>query len=197
MDAFTFLNAQDPMPYKSLSNVDRGQRFTGSGIYELPFGKGRKWGAGMPKILEFFAGGWQMSGAWQRQSGQPIGWGNVIINGDSTKLVLPSDQRNTDRWFNTSVFNTRSTEQLASNLRTFPLRFSNVRLDSQRRWDVSLRKTFSIDERFKMHFRCDSFNILNEPVLRGADNGPTSSSFGRITGQEPPRSFQFSLNLSF
>jgi hypothetical protein len=197
MEATQFLNAQDPMPYESLSDFDRGQRFTGSGIYELPFGKGRKWGASMPKAVEFLAGGWQVSGAWQRQSGQPIGWGNVILNGDSTKLVLPSDQRNTDRWYNTSVFNTRSTEQLASNLRTFPLRFSNVRLDSQRRWDASLRKTFSIDEKFKMHFRCDAFNILNEPVLRGPDNSPTSSSFGRITGQEPPRSFQLSLNLSF
>jgi len=151
----------------------------------------------MPKDLEFFAGGWQLSGAWQRQSGQPIGWGNIILNGDSTKLALPSDQRNTDRWFNTGVFNTRSTEQLASNLRTFPLRFSNVRLDSQRRWDVSLRKTFRIDERFKMNFRCDSFNILNEPVLRGPNTSPTSSDFGRVTGQEPPRSFQLSLNLSF
>ena len=197
MDAISFLNTQDPMPYESLSDFDRGQRFTGSGIYELPFGKGRKWGASMPKVLEFFAGGWQLSGAWQRQSGQPIGWGNIILNGDSTKLALPSDQRNTDRWFNTGVFNTRSTEQLASNLRTFPLRFSNVRLDSQRRWDVSLRKTFRIDERFKMNFRCDSFNILNEPVLRGPNTSPTSSDFGRVTGQEPPRSFQLSLNLSF
>ncbi len=129
--------------------------------------------------------------------GQPIDWGNVILNGDSTKLALPSDQRNTDRWFNTSVFNTRSTEQLASNIRTFPFRFSNVRLDSQRRWDVSLRKTFRIDERFKMHFRCDSFNVLNEPVLRGPTTDPTNSNFARITAQEPPRSFQFSLNLSF
>ena len=86
---------------------------------------------------------------------------------------------------------------MASNIRTFPLRFSNVRLDSQRRWDVSLRKTFRIDERFKMHFRCDSFNVLNEPVLRGPNTTPTSSAFGTVTGQEPPRSFQLSLNLSF
>jgi hypothetical protein len=197
MDATAFLNAADPMPYRSLSDIDRGQRFTGSGIWELPFGKGRKFGSSMPKVLEFFAGGWQMAGAWQRQSGQPINWGNVIISGDSTKLVLPSSERNTDHWFNTSVFNTVSSQQLANNVRTFPLRFGNVRFDSQRRWDVSLNKTFSITERFKTRFRVDSFNVLNEPVLRGPDTSPTSSTFGKITAQEPPRSFQMSLSMQF
>jgi len=197
MDATTFLNASDPAPYESLADIDRGHRITGTGIWELPFGKGRKFGSHMPKALDLVAGGWQLSGAWQRQSGQPIGWGNIIINGDSSKLALPSDQRNADRWFNTDVFNKRSQDQLASNIRTFPLRFSNVRLDSQRRWDASLNKTFQITERFKTRFRADAFNALNEPVLRGPDTSPTSSTFGRITAQEPSRSFQLSLNLQF
>ena len=90
-----------------------------------------------------------------------------------------------------------SGDQLASNIRTFPLRFSNVRFDSQRRWDFSLNKTFPINERFKMKFRADTFNALNEPVLRGPTTDPTSSTFGKISAQEPPRSWQFSLNLAF
>jgi hypothetical protein len=197
MDATTFLNASDPMPYRSLSDIDRGQRFTGSGLWELPFGKGRHFGSHMARPLEFLAGGWQLSGAWQRQSGQPIGWGNIQITGDSTKLVLPSDQRNADRWFNTTIFERDSTKALASNIRTFPLRFSNVRLDSQRRWDFSLNKTFALNERFKMKFRADTFNALNEPVLRGPTADPTNSNFGKISAQEPSRSWQFSLNLAF
>ena len=84
------------------------------------------------KSLDFFAGGWQLSGALQRQSGQPIGWGQMIITG-APQIALPSDQRNADRWFNTAIFDNRSADQLASNIRTFPLRFSNVRFDSQRR----------------------------------------------------------------
>lgn len=197
MEATTFLNASDPMPYRSLADIDRGQRFTGSGVWELPFGKGRKFGSHMRRPIEFFAGGWQLSGAWQRQSGQPIGWGNIQITGDPNKLVLPSDQRNADRWFNTDIFERDSTKALASNTRTFPLRFSNVRFDSQRRWDFSLKKTFTINDRFKMKFRADTFNALNEPVLRGPTTDPTNSSFGKITAQEPPRSFQFGLNLAF
>lgn len=197
MEASSFLNAQDSMPYESLADIDRAHRITGSGIWELPFGKGRKFGTNMPKMLEFFAGGWQMSGAWQRQSGQPIGWGQILFKGDSSQIVLPSDQRNADRWFNTDVFNRNSTDVLGSNIRTFPLRFSNIRLDSQRRWDFSLNKTFQVTEKTKVRFRADTFNALNEPVLRGPQANPTASDFGRITAQEPPRSFQFSLNFQF
>jgi hypothetical protein len=197
MEATSFLNASDPMPYEGLSDVDRAHRITGSGIWELPFGKGRKFGATMNKPLQFVAGGWQLSGAYQRQSGQPIAWGQLLFTGDSSKIVLPSDQRNADRWFNTDVFDKNSRNALASNIRTSPLRFSNIRLDSQRRWDFSLNKTFPINERFKMKFRADTFNLLNEPVLRGPTTDPTNSSFGKITAQEPPRSFQFALTLVF
>ncbi len=197
MDASTFLNAADPMPYESLADIDRRHRIVSSGIYELPIGKGRRFGSRMPGILEFFAGGWQLSGVHQRQSGQPIGWGQMQLIGDPNTLVLPSDQRNADHWFNTAIFNRNSATQLASNVRTFPLRFANVRLDSQRRWDFSLNKTFQIRERVKTRFRADVFNALNEPVLRGPNTTATAGSFGQITAQEPPRSLQFSLQFTF
>ena len=138
-----------------------------------------------------------VAGAYQRQSGQPIGWGNIQITGDSTMLVLPSDQRSVDRWFNTSIFNRNSAQALASNIRTFPYRFSNVRFDAQRRLDLSVNKTFAINERFRMRFRADCFNVENTPVLRGPNTDPVNGAFGSITAQEPPRSFQFSLNLQF
>ena len=75
--------------------------------------------------------------------------------------------------------------------------FSNIRLDSQRRWDFSLNKSFRINERARVRFRADTFNALNEPVLRGPNTTVTSSAFGTITAQEPPRSFQFSLQMVF
>jgi hypothetical protein len=197
MDATTFLNGADPMPYESLADIDRTHRVAGSGIWELPFGKGRKFGSQMNPIAEFLVGGWQLSGVAQRQSGQPIAWGQMLITGDSSKLVLPSEERNADRWFNTDIFNKNSAQQLASNVRTFPLRFSNVRLDSQRRWDFSLNKTFRVREYMKVRFRADTFNAWNEPVLRGPNATATAGTFGQITAQEPPRSFQFSLQMIF
>jgi hypothetical protein len=200
MEATSFLNAADPMPYESLASIDRAHRIVGSGIWELPFGKGRKFGTSLPKALEFIAGGWQLAGVAQRQSGQPIDWGQMVITGDSTKIMLPSDQRNADRWFNTSVFatlNAATSLTPASNVRTFPLRFSDVRFDSQRRWDFSLNKSFRITESARARFRADTFNAFNSPVLRGPNTTATSGAFGTVTAQEPPRSFQFSLQLMF
>ena len=72
-----------------------------------------------------------------------------------------------------------------------------MRLDSQRRWDFSLNKTFRLNEHAKLRFRADTFNALNEPVLRGPNTTATSGSFGTVTAQEPPRSLQFSLQMTF
>jgi hypothetical protein len=197
MDAMSFLNSSDPALYETLSDIDRAHRLTGSGIWEMPFGKGRKFGANMHPVAEFFAGGWQLSGVYQRQSGQPLGFGQALYIGDSSKVVLPSDQRNTDRWFNASVFNRNTRDQLGGNIRTSPLRFSNTRADSQRRWDFSARKDFRVTERFRFIFRADTFNALNEVVLRNPNTDPFNTLFGVITAQEPPRSWQFSLMLQF
>lgn len=197
MEATSFLNASDPTVYESLGDIDRIHRITGSGIYELPFGKGRRWGSGMHPVAEFFAGGWQVTGVYQRQSGAPLGFGQALFTGDSSTIALPSPERNTDRWFNTDVFYKNTAGQLASNIRTAPLRYSNIRADSQRRWDFSLNKAFRITEQMKMVFRADTFNALNEVVLRGPNTDPYNSAFGRITAQEPPRSWQFSLTLKF
>ena len=138
-----------------------------------------------------------MNGVYQHQSGAPLGWGQNLYIGDSSSIVLTSPNRGADRWFDTSVFNRNNQQQLASNVRTHPLRFSNIRADSQRRWDFGVTKTFKITERYVMKFRADTFNALNEVVLRGPNTTPTNTAFGTVTAQEPPRSWQFQLRLLF
>jgi len=197
MAANSYLNASDPMVYETLSDIDRLHRLTGSGIWELPFGKSRRYASQMPAMLEFIAGGWQISGVYQYQSGAPLGFGQALFTGDSSQIALSSDERNTDRWFNTSVFNRKSTDVLASNIRTAPLRYSNIRVDSQRRLDLSANKTFRLTEGMRMIFRADTFNARNEVVLRGPNTDPVSTAFGTITSVEPPRSWQFALTLKF
>jgi hypothetical protein len=67
-----------------------------------------------------------------------------------------------DRWFNIDAgFNRNSQQQLASNIRTFPLRFSGVRGDGQASWDLSLLKNFNITERFVAQFRAEVYNASN------------------------------------
>jgi len=54
-----------------------------------------------------------------------------------------------------------------------------------------------VREYMKVRFRADTFNAWNEPVLRGPNATATAGTFGQITAQEPPRSFQFSLQMIF
>jgi hypothetical protein len=199
MDATEFLNAGDPLPYETISGGDRTHRVAASGIVELPFGKGRKFASDLPRWADAFVGGWQIAYVMQRQSGPPIGFGNVIFTGDIQNIVLPKDQRDVDRWFNIDAgFNRNAAQQLASNLRTFPLRFNGLRGDDQQRWDFSLSKKFIITERVNANFRAEAFNAFNHVNFSTPSTNPTDTNFGRITGtQSAARTWQFALKVTY
>ncbi len=200
MEATSYLNYSDSGPYESLSSLDRPHRLVISGIWELPFGKGRRYGAKLPGAVNFFAGGWQFNGMVQRQSGPALGWGDVwtLFTGDSTKVGLSKSERSVDRWFNTDAgFNKKSAEQLAQNIRVSPWYFSNLRADGQARWDFSLFKTFPITDRANIQFQAETINAWNHPNLSTPTMTPTSSTFGMITTQDATRTWIFSLKLGF
>lgn len=198
MEAVEYLNAGDFMPYEVVSGGDRTHRFTSSGIWEIPFGKGRAFGNTWHPVADFAFGGWQLGGVYQRQSGAPLGFGNRIFNGDLNNIVLPKDQRSVNQWFNVNAgFNRITAQQLASNVRTFPIRFNGVRGPNQDRWDFSLIKNFKIKERFNTQFRAETFNAWNHPNLSGPNTDPTNANFGVITGQDATRSWQFALQVKF
>ncbi len=200
MEATEFLNAADPMPYESLAQLDRPHRLTGSGIWEVPFGHKRHWGSNWNSVTNFIAGGWQLGGIYQHQSGEPLGFGNRIFNGDLKNIVKSKDTRNVDSWFTPAAaagFETSGARQLASNLRAFSLRFSSVRGPNQDRWDLSMIKNFRINERWNTQFRAETFNAMNHPNLANPNGDPTTAAWGTITGQDSPRSWQLSLKITY
>ena len=200
MEATGFLNTSEPMPFESISTQDRTHRLVMSGIWELPFGRGRRFGAGLPSALNFLAGGWQLNGMVQRQSGPPLGWGDVwtLFTGNPSSVRLSKNERNVDRWFNIDAgFNRNSAQQLTSNIRVSPWRFNNLRADGQARWDFSIFKNFKVVEKVTMQFRAEVVNAWNHPNLFEPVTTPTSSTFGMITGQDATRSWVMSLKLSF
>ena len=81
MEATEFLNAQDPMSYESLANLDHTLPLAGSGIWELPFGQKWRWGSSRNRAVDFVAGGWQPGGLNQHQSDALLGFGNRVFNG--------------------------------------------------------------------------------------------------------------------
>lgn len=203
MEATQFLNDGDARPSEVISQLDRTHRFVASGIWELPFGRGRKFGSGWSSALNFIAGGWQLNGIMQHQSGEPVGFGNRILVGGLKLVGLPDDQRSVDGWFRRDAtgrsldFNSNAAQQLADNVRTLPLRFSGIRGPAQDRWDFSAFKNFQVNERFRLQFRAECFNSFNHPNLANPNTDPTSTSFGTITSQDTPRQWQMALKLTF
>jgi hypothetical protein len=196
MDATSFLNPGDPFLYRGISGNDRPQRLAVSGIYELPFGKGRMFGSSLPRVLDFAVGGWQLNGIFTLQSGAPLSFGDVILY--SSDVALASDVRSVNRWFNTSAFETSTGKQLASHYRTFPKYLTGVRGPGQQDLDLSLIKYFNFTERWKLQFRAECFDCLNHVNFSDPNTTVTGTTFGTITAQaSPSRQFQGALKLTF
>ena len=181
VEALDFLNPADPQPWEGVSSVDTPHRLSINGIYELPFGRGRRFGTDANAVVDGFIGGWQLSGIYTYQSGFPLTWGNIIFTGNVDDIDLPATERTLARWFNTDAgFNKVSAQQLGSNVRTFPLRLENVRSDPVNNLDLSLTKNTRIKGK-TVEVRLDSLNALNHPLLPGPNVGPTNAAFGQIS----------------
>ncbi|HKX28611.1 MAG TPA: hypothetical protein VJ302_12995, partial [Blastocatellia bacterium] len=188
---------------RALSSFHATHRAVNSMLYQLPVGKGRRFlnQGGMANLL---IGGWELGTLLSIQSGFPltmtsgrdqsnIGAGfdrpNQIAGGSTE---LPRDQRNANRWFNTSIF---ALQPLGT--------FGNVGRNSIIgpgivQWDLSLLKVFNFTERVGLQFRFEAFNAANHLNLGNPDASVTSSSFGRITtARTNMRELQFGAKLFF
>jgi hypothetical protein len=198
MEAMYYLNSMDPLPAHNISPNDRTQRFVMNGIYELPFGKGRRFAGGAPAFVDKIIGGWQLEGIWQYQTGQPLGLGDFIYYGDAGSIVLPSSDRTIQRWFNTDNFERSSQKQRSSAVRMIPLLFSGLRSAPISYLDSSLIKKTKITERFSCELRAEAINALNHAVFEAPDTSVTSSTFGMVTTAKAlPRTLQFALTVRF
>ncbi len=185
MEAVAKLNDTDLHPHHVISSLDRPHRIVLSGIYELPFGKGKRWLAGARGWAQQAAGGWSLQGMYHGQSGPPIGFGNVLFRGRIQDLVLPRSERKVERWFNIDAgFERAAAQQLAQNIRTFPLRLTGLRADGHNSFDLSLFKNFRIKERFSLEFRLEAQDALNHALFAAPNTTPTSASFGQVTATD-------------
>lgn len=192
MEKRSFLNPTDRVPEKRVASEDRPQRLVVSSVYELPFGKGRPLAASAGPVLNRFIGGWSVSGAYTYATGEALGWGNVIYYGGA----LGYNPRGVDGAFDTTRFNTDSRLQLANNIRSFPSRFGNLRQNGPSNFDATILKNIPILENVRLQFRTELFNVMNHVQFVMPNTSPTSSSFGRITGQyNLPRTVQMALRL--
>ncbi|MBE0660232.1 MAG: TonB-dependent receptor [Bryobacteraceae bacterium] len=181
MQATETLQSDDLAPTRVISDFDRPHRLVGSGIVELPFGKGKKF-LNVGGVANGIVGGWQVSAVYTLQSGSPINFGNIIFYGaDPQTIALPRSQQTVARWFNTDAgFEKNASRQLASNVRPFPLRFSSIRADIMNNWDVSIQKNTMVKERYNFQFKAEFLNAMNHPLFPAPNTTPTAAAFGSV-----------------
>ncbi len=204
---------------KAVSSQDVSQRLVFSNIYELPFGKGKKFGIQNP-VINGVLGGWQINSIVVFGRGTPVPWGYFPIGRSFglpfTAAVRPNEicdpvlegpfVERLDRWFNTECFEHTAEFALGTAPRIDPkLRFPGVR-----NMDFSIFKTFDLTERWKIQFRAEFFNLSNTPRFAGSRDdafGPgltttfpkdLNPAFGRLDIQSnDPRQIQFGLKINF
>jgi hypothetical protein len=210
MQAVNLLNAADLAPVREISDLDAPHRFNVSGVWSLPFGKGRHYLAGANGVVSRLIGGWELSGIWSLQSGFALPFGNSIYYGNPKDIMLPLDQRSPEHWFNVANFETVSAKQLLGNqVRTWPLRFSNIRGPRQNNIDLAILKQTRITEGKNLEFRAEALNAANHPFFPNPNMTVTTAQafannadtgFGQIsasTQNNYARRLQISLRLLF
>jgi hypothetical protein len=194
-----------------------------SGSYELPFGKGRRFGHDSGRLVDAVFGGWGTNWILTLQGGQP---GTVTCATPTTSgfgcnaIRVPGQDpnagpHNVNQWLNPAAFETPPVAVTIGQTDYSPLGGgpSNFRGPGFHRLDFSLFKQFQLSERFRLEFRSEFFNLTNHPNFSNpgfSGNGVvaapgsldyTSGSFGEITstrdGQNDQREIQFALKLYF
>lgn len=220
LDASQYLNTSDTHLWYGISQLDRTFRFATSFLYELPFGRGRRFANDSP-IVSAIAGGWQVQGVYQVQSGQPLNFNpgstSPIYNGanpvDSAwgrsgykkSIAKPGVA---GFWFDRSNW-LQTTSGCASGvctnvlpnqyqIRTFPIRFTGLRADFLNQFDLGVQRNFPLWRESQLQIRVEAINALNHPVYTAPNTDWTSSSFGQITTQaNQPRVYQFGAFIRF
>jgi hypothetical protein len=183
------------------SDFDVRHRWVLSYIYELPFGRGRRFGTHMGGPANQIFGGWQISGVATLTSGNWF----TILDGTSNFANSDGQQRpdtvgNPNRrpclphtLFNTCAF-------VDPPLGSFGNTGKNtVRGPNFRNWDMSVIKNFTPTEKTVLQFRAEFFNLLNHTTLSFNNVGTdlASPTFGFPDQARDPRQIQFGLKFYY
>jgi hypothetical protein len=204
-EALSHVDSYNMRASRSLADYDIAHRFVVSYIYELPFGRGRRFGADWSRVFHALLGGWQVNGFTTCQSGTPlsISANNVAglfnprglanNNGKSARLSGDIHDR-LMRYFDTSVFSQPAAFTFGNTQPSSP----DLRSPPVRNWDLSVFKEFSLRENMQLQFRTEAFNAFNTVRFGSPNTSVTSNQFGQISTQaNSPRQIQFGLKLMF
>ena len=180
-------------------------------VYELPFGKGRKFLTSLHPALDAVLGGWDLNGINTASTGLPV---NVYYTPSAANDVtgLSAEYRG-QAFERPNVSGSGASQSTPQSLLTYfagytfttPLAsapFGNLGRNAFRapglaQFDLAVNKNFRITEGIRLQFRSEFFNVLNHTNFGPPSNIFGSSSFGTITTTLPARQIQFGLKLLF
>jgi hypothetical protein len=183
-----WMNEYAGIPQKGLYFTDRPHVFKLSAHLELPFGKGKRWGAKTNGFVSRLIGGWDVNAFYSIQSGEPAdlpgravmlrdpkvkvdrgqfqvrGWNGCVLqrNADGTRTPMAySVQRNGCSPTDFSQYAWEILPQGFDTFRVNQFRSGQIRMPSYRNIDLSLNKSVQITERLRFQFRAEAFNAFN------------------------------------
>jgi hypothetical protein len=197
-------NAFDRRQERAISPQDISSRVVFSYVYELPFGRGRRWGSAWSGFTNAVLGDWQINGIATYSTGLPLAIttqnnsgafsavqrpnvsGSAALSGDRSK----SEQ--IAKWFDTTVFSQPAPFTFGGAPRTQP----DVRAPGEANLDFSLFKVFRLGEQRSLEFRAEFFNLTNTPNFGPPGQVFGTGAFGVIGSQaNDPRQVQLALKL--
>ncbi len=200
IEAVTYLNPGDAHLERRISQYDHPEHAVIALSYQLPYGKGRRFGHNAHYWLDLPLGGWNVASSYYYQQGAPIAIPNVFVNPNGGALHWYSRQAKynggalaTCPAFNINYFisaasstcgqtNTTVYTPVANNIRFLHSQAGNFRADAWNDWDASILKNFDITEHSYFQLRIEGFNVNNRPVFSTPNTNASSTSFGQITG---------------
>jgi hypothetical protein len=183
-EADFFWNEFDEKRTERPSNDGRPHRFTGTGVYTVPVGKGRKFLSNANRFTDAVLGGWQLAATYEWQPGPLIDWGNPFYYGSDLNEIN-NVTRTWDSWFNTANFERTAAKGPNSfHTRVFPTRVPGLRRDMTNQWNANIAKNFKLTERgANLQLRLDALNVQNRSQMNAPNTDPYSTLFGKITSQ--------------
>ena len=195
---------QDPRNLRierSVDNQDVPHRLAVSGIWELPFGEGRRWRIPAAGLGDAMLGGWNVGSIITYATGRPFNVsvpGNPANTGTNTIVNRPNvvgnplaGERSVERDFNVDALVTNNEFEIGN------LSRNALRQRSAFNWDVLAFKSFPVRERIECQFRFEAFQFTNTPRFGVPGNQLGTADFGRITTARTPRNLQIGLKLLF